>query len=558
MFCLLSLFRNKSPSGLRHFGKISPLGSILPWSGTRFKWGKWRQSCRLASGFGLGLFYALNVFSAPSRLPLPIIDSLKPNEDGSYGLAEGPRAEGVVMMWMGAKEEALTKAFFSLPWIDAVTKTVGWRSVEPRDQEFDFKEYDQLLALVREYNAVHRDSPRAMHVRVVGGRFVPDWFEQKGVRFYDTPSGVTEKEIHIPIPFDNPELIKQTRELYRAMYEHFKDAPEVVVFHGTWSGGPWEEIFHARKGEPLPPGYTPEKYIRSMLEQLDLVIDEFSQKGKIGELSYSGLYPPKSEIDITGPINARVVQRLGKHSPYFVANSDGWGCSAGRFDVPVGENLDRYKISVGHEQDINDTIGLLTVAAQAWGDNWGTKPGVQGDWVELVKLLQAYDCPYAELYASDLVHLDTRDRIVQAFTQTQQEADSGQNDAVPGFLGYRPWLKQRARRSFVREGSFTKTIRSGTGTPVFLGKVALYAEIPVQTYVACKIRSRVDGMPWSNWSDSFRSYLIPAGNEFEFVVTLHTDDGLVTPVFHGVTPDFSDQPTPRPADKRSGKREKIK
>ena len=485
----------------------------------------------LLSPFAFGAKPDTQPSSREADMQIENLDS----SNGSFTLKRGPNCEGIVYMWGGHFEES-AKVFHETPWIDSATITRGWETAEPEDQKFDFTIYDQVLAEVRKYNEEHPGANRTMHIRMVGGRYSPKWLEEKGVKFYDTTSSVTGgKPIHIPTPYDNPEMMKQVRELYRATYEHFKDAPEVICYHGTWSGGPWEEIFHPREGETLPPNYTREKYMKGMVEQLDILIDEYCMNKKAAEISFSGLYPKKDEFDITGPLAMHMVRRLGKRSPYLYVNSDGWGYFG-----------DRHRVSAGHERDMFDILGLVNVSLQAYGDNYGTKPGRQGDWPTLVKIAQDYDASYLEIYASDAKNLDTKHRIVEAFEQTEEEASSGKPGAIPDFIGFRPWLKKRDLHLYDRDGFVRQVIK--TDKPMFLEKVELKADTPLGTYVIVKARTRNSGGEWTEWLDSWKSYQLPAGTEIEIEANLHTDDGYFTPTFHSMKPILSETKVPAPLD----------
>jgi len=104
-----------------------------------------------------------------------------------------------------------------------------------------------LGAEVKRYNAARPGARRTLHVRVMGGVHCPPWFERAGVRYYDTAHAVGKSRlapIRVPIPYDNPEFLKQLREVYRAMHDRYRGEPLVTVYHGTWSAGPWDEIFH--------------------------------------------------------------------------------------------------------------------------------------------------------------------------------------------------------------------------------------------------------------------------------------------------------------------------
>ena len=136
-----------------------------------------------------------------------------------------------------------------------------------------------MIEGVRKYNAAHPGPSRKVHLRPMGGVHGPEWFEAAGVRYYDTeqqshvyhggkPATIKTTPIRVPKPYDNPEFLKQLRELYRAMRDRFSSEPLVVIFHGTWSAGPWDEIFHPLPPAPMPPGYTPEKFVAGMVQNL--------------------------------------------------------------------------------------------------------------------------------------------------------------------------------------------------------------------------------------------------------------------------------------------------
>jgi len=325
--------------------------------------------------------------------------------------AAEPKAEGVVLLQQGDWPADVVATFHNTPWLDAASIRLKWSELEPRDQEFNWAPFDKLLAEVRKYNAAHPGARRTLHIRVMGGVHCPRWFEQAGVRFYDTTqashhgSAIRSTPIHIPLPYDNPEFLKQLRQVYRAMFARYHDDPLVAVYHGTWSAGPWDEIFHPQSGEPLPPDYTPEKFVRGMTEQLDVLIEEFCLKGKIAELPFSGKYPSKDRINITGPLTAHIVQRLGRRTPYLYIQSNGWGQTA------AGQQT----ISWGHERDIADARGQVNLAFQALGTNKGGGWFPQGDWMPLVELAMQYDASYVEIYPPDLMPVDTSHHIVEAF-----------------------------------------------------------------------------------------------------------------------------------------------
>ena len=430
--------------------------------------------------------------------------------DGGWMLAAGPNVEGVVLLQQGAWPPAVVEAFHQVPWLDAASIRIKWSELEPSDQVFNWAPFDNLLAEVKKYNAVHPGARRTLHIRVMGGEHCPHWFEQSGVRFYDTTQRLGKNRsapLHIPLPYDNPEYLKQLRQVYRAMFERYQNEALVTVYHGTWSAGPWDEIFHPQNGEPLPPGYTPEKFVRGMTEQLDVLIEEFCLKGKVAELPFSGKYPPKDRINITGPLTARMVERLGRRTPYLYIQSNGWGqTSAGK-----------QTLSWGHERDMADARGQVNLAFQALGTNKGGGWWPQGNWVPLVELAQQYDAAYLEIYPPDLMPLDAAHHIAQAFASFKQ------------------WLKQRNRTLYVREGLLQKTF-TVTGTPRCIGKLELSATMPPQTSVAGRARTRLIGGAWSAWHTASDVAQLPAGNEAELEVNLHTDDGCASPRVTAVQP----------------------
>ncbi|MBM3861140.1 MAG: hypothetical protein FJ395_16045 [Verrucomicrobia bacterium] len=333
-----------------------------------------------------------------------------------------PNVEGVVLLHQGDWPPDVVETFHKVPWLDAASIRLKWSELEPRDQEFNWAPFDKLLAEVKKYNAAHPGARRTLHIRPMAGVHCPRWFEQAGVRFYDTTHRIGKTRnapIHVPVPYDNPEFLKQLRQLYRAMFERYHNEPLVTVYHGTWSAGPWDEIFHPQAGEPLPPDYTPDKFVRGMVEQLDVLIEEFCLKGNVAELPYSGKYPPKDRINITGPLTARIVERLGHRTPYLYIQSNGWGKTS----------EGKQTVSWGHERDIADVYGQVNLAFQALGTNKGGGWFPQGDWIPLIELAKQYEAAYVEIYPPDLMPLDTAHHIVEAFTD------------------FRQWLKQRNRAS---------------------------------------------------------------------------------------------------------------
>jgi hypothetical protein len=440
---------------------------------------------------------------------------------GVYTLAPGPNVEGVVYLRQCYDKETgwppdVVQAFHNVPWIDAASIRMRWANLEPREHEYDWGAIDKVLAEVKKYNAAHPGVRRTMHIRVMGGEHSPKWFEQAGVRYYDTIGGLHNTPLHIPMPYDNPEFLKRLRAVYRAMYERYKDEPLVTVYHGTWSAGPWDEIFHPDFDEPLPPGYTRERFVQGMIEQLDVLIDEFCMRGKVAELSYSGRYPHKPQIDITGPLTARIVERLGRRSPFLYIQTNGWG------QVPPDGP---QTILWHHEGVIDEAYGVVNLAFQALGDNARAGNLPQGDWVHLVQLAEKYEIGYAEIYFRDFMPVDEKHRMVEAFTQSEGAAGAG---AVPGFVGFRPWLKQRHRVLYAREGTVRKQYRSEAGVqPIDL--LMLAADVPARCSVTYRARTRQRTGDWSAWKAADRVSELPPGDEAEIEARMHTDDGYFTP-----------------------------
>ena len=441
-------------------------------------------------------------------------------QDGAYTLAPGPNVEGVVLVRQGHWPPQVVRTFHEVAWLDAASIRLRWAELEPRDQQFDWRPFDRVLREVKKYNATHPGARRTLHIRVMGGVHSPRWLERVGVKYYDTTHRTGRSSaapLHAPVPYDNPEFLKQLREVYRAMYERHRDEPLVTVYHGTWSAGPWDEIFHPQRPAPLPPGYSPERFVRGMVEQLDVLIDEFCLKGKVAELPYSGKYPPKGAINVTGPLTDRIVERLGRRSPFLYIQSNGWGKT----------NRGVHTVSWGHERDVDDAFGSVNLALQALGTNAGGGWFPQGDWIPLVELARQYEVAYVELYPPDFQPLDTKHQIVEAFTHGG-DASPSNADVPPGFLGFRPWLAKRRRVLYVREGTILRTFRAGD-QPRRVGEVSVTASRPDDTSITTRVRTRRSGQTWSDWRSTPELPDLPAGDEAQVEVTLHTDDGYLTP-----------------------------
>jgi hypothetical protein len=262
--------------------------------------------------------------------------------------------------------------------------------------------------------------------------------------------------------------------------------------------------------QPMPPDYTKEKFVRGMIEQLDVLIEEFCLKGKVAELPYSGKYPQKDQIDITGPLTARAVERLGRRSPFLIFQSNGWGAT----------NTGQTAVSWGHEWDFFDAYGQVNLALQALGTNAGGGWWPQGDWLPLVDLARKFEIPHVELYPPDFIPLDVKHHIVEAFT---------------GPSGYRNWLKEGCRLSHVREGTVRLRF-AGPETPKPILRLLVAANAPASTSLRFRARTRARNGPWSEWAPRERVRDLPPGNEAELEAVLHTDDGSLTPRVVEISP----------------------
>ncbi|MGB2824421.1 MAG: hypothetical protein WBF17_25825, partial [Phycisphaerae bacterium] len=190
-------------------------------------------------------------------------------------------------------------------------------------------------------------------------------------------------------------------------------------------------------------------------------------------------------------------------------------------------------VSWGHERDIDDAFGSVNLALQALGTNAGGGWFPQGDWVPLVKLARKYEVAYVELYPPDFKPLDTKHRIVEAFTHAAAATAKAAGALPDGFLGYRPWLKKRNRVLHVREGTIRKTFRAGS-QPRRVGEVAMRVSAPAGTRVEALVRTCQAGGRSSEWKGRADAAELPAGTEAEVLIRMHTDDGLLTPRVSGI------------------------
>jgi hypothetical protein len=318
------------------------------------------------------------------------------------------------------------------------------------------------------------------------------------------------------MPYDNPVFLDRLRRLYRAIYERYKDEPLVALYHGTWSAGPWDEIFIPIKAAPKPPGYTMEKFAHGMCEHLDVLLEEFSLKGKPAELPWSGIYDPGSEF--LRVLRDHAVERLGKRSPYLYLQSNGWG---------QYRQKGTHTIAWGHERDIDDLYGKINIDLQAIGSNAGGAWVPNGDWVEIIKLAEMYEAAYTELYPPDFMPVDTKHRMVEAYNQEP-------GGPIAGFIGFRSWLRQWNRVLYTREGVVRKTF-PGEKEPAVLDEIRIVASVPAACTINSRARTRAGGT-WSQWRDTRRARDLPPGQELQVEVRMHTDDGYFSPRLIGMEP----------------------
>lgn len=434
-----------------------------------------------------------------------------------WELAAGPNVEGVVLLQQSAWPQDVIDIFHANDFIDAASIRMPWRELEPSDEKFDWTAMDAVLDEVKKWNQTHPErTPRTMHIRVMAGVFSPEWMEKSGVKFYETHHllGPTKKKtsLHIPMAYDNPEFIKQLREVYRAMYERYKDEPLVTVYHGTWSAGPWDEIFHPMGDQPYPKDYSKQKFVAGMVEQLDILIEEFALKSKVCELPYSGKYPSKDFIDITGPLTQRAVERLGKRSPFLFIQSNGWGES--REGVPMP--------TMGHLEDLMEAYGEVNLTFQAVGTNAGAGWWPQGNFERLNDPLKRYEATYVELYPPDFA--------------PELNEKFGLEKGMKAFQAY---LKERNRTLYVRDGQFTQSFNSSS--PQKVGSIWFAHVSPEQTSIKYEARMEGENGQWSEWIEASRCFELPAGTTLEVRATLHTDDGYVTPRVAQIEPYWQTQ-----------------
>jgi hypothetical protein len=128
--------------------------------------------------------------------------------------------------------------------------------------------------------------------------------------------------------------------------------------------------------------------------------------------------------------------------------------------------------------------------------------------------------------------VDTEHKMLTAFLQTPAEAESGEPDAVPGFVGFKPWLDQRGRRLYVPDGRIRLSFRTANG-PRRVEAVRAVTANPAGTGVDVFVRARTE-RGWTEWVPAREAAGLPACQEAEVAADLHTFDGYVTPVLREV------------------------
>ncbi len=435
-------------------------------------------------------------------------------EEGVWKLAQAPKVQGVYLLQQGDWPDEVIKAFHETDFLDGASIRLRWADFELKDQEFNWAPIDKVLSEVRKYNAAHPGARRTMQLRVIAGVHSPKWFDDGSVRMYDTaridPSNKKWHQLHVPMPYDNPGLLKQQRELYRALYDRYGNEPLVVMYHATWSGGAWGEIYHPKDGAPLPPDYTAEKYFEGMYQQMDVLFEEICMKGKVGEFAFSGDIP--KELNLQQKLGQHIVKRMGRRSGFVYVQSNGWG----------GIKQWIPKPNVG--KDVFD----LNYGYQALGTNKNPKAVLaQGDWIPLVQAAEENQVPYVEIYPEDIMPVDDAHNMTKAFTQPRGQSDDG-------FIGYRPWLKERNFTMYWRDGKVLQQF-AANGNAAKVTAIDIQSETPEGTSISARARTSIGGT-WSEWKDIAEAQNLPAGEKLEVEVLLHTDDGWRTPVLKKVQP----------------------
>jgi len=141
---------------------------------------------------------------------------------------------------------------------------------------------------------------------------------------------------------------------------------------------------------------------------------------------------------------------------------------------------------------------------------------------------QRHEAAYVEIYPPDLLPLDTQHRIVEAFSFPEPRGLASVASLPAGFVGFRPWLNERSRVLYQREGTITQRFRR-QGPPASVARFAVQASTPEGTSVAAVARVRLGAEHWSAWHDAHHVGELPPATEAEVQATLHTDDGYVSP-----------------------------
>lgn len=208
--------------------------------------------------------FLLGVFSAP------LARADEPQPAGKHQIR-------VMAIVRAAEPIERVQTLLAQPEVDGVVYYTSLIRVRPEPDRFDFTPVEQVL------NACQA-AGKKMKLAILGGRWVPEWFYQRGVQKFEwvlkeeyVDAGT--RKASAPVPWDL-EYLRLMKETLQQAGQKFRDRPELIEVQVT---GPalangLETNFSLTAAQAESIGYTPEKLTAAWEQMIDAAGASFEKQ----------------------------------------------------------------------------------------------------------------------------------------------------------------------------------------------------------------------------------------------------------------------------------------
>ncbi len=186
--------------------------------------------------------------------------------------------QGIFAMSRGARP--IPKKLLAHSAVSGIVVRDKWRNLEPRENEYDWRYFDEQLARVA------KSGKLASLVLTYGGLAVPEWLLKKNMRFFNFTnrnsfSPKFGKQVSTPLFWD-ANFLRYKKRLIMAMGKRYAEYPGLVLVSAQCANAITDDWNIPKKPENIRQwrtlDYSTEKLLRACQEMIDVTMKAFPKQ----------------------------------------------------------------------------------------------------------------------------------------------------------------------------------------------------------------------------------------------------------------------------------------